>query len=126
MGYRISYPEIDQAKTEIGRFDYALLYMFSEQKLCEVSELESVDWEECMEARFFKEDSELHLIFGDEPIAILVEEKEDSSYFDRTYALAPAYRNVGKRAIVRCYTKPDEDGQQCVCLTRLVGIEKEA
>lgn len=62
-------------KREIQSFDYALLYRFSECKLCKAETLTASDWNECMEARLFGRQREFH-VFPQEGYGILVEDQE--------------------------------------------------
>ena len=78
MKYKVTREKNPEAviKREIQSFDYALLYRFSECKLCKAETLTASDWNECMEARLFGRQKEFH-IFPKEGYGILVEDKEE-------------------------------------------------
>ena len=53
--YDIINVPVEEAYQKVKDYEYALLYMISSVNLCRTEELESVDWDECMEARFFSD-----------------------------------------------------------------------
>ena len=107
MNYQVQTVETDKIWEHASEYTYALVYMISELILCRTQELPNLDWTECMEARFFDEDKELHIYEEDGKLqAVKVTE------------------GAGKLLCVREYYAYDEDGQAYVSLTRLAGIEE--
>ena len=78
MKYKVTREKNPEAviKREIQSFDYALLYRFSECKLCKAETLTASDWNECMEARLFGRQKEFH-VFPQEGYGILVEDQKE-------------------------------------------------
>ena len=120
---------IDEAKERIVRYEYALLYMISELRLCRVGELGTVDWNQCMEARFFSKEAELHLFdLNGELHAVELSDGDEKDWNDRSYELNPsvlkgssARKNV-RKLTVREYFAYDEDGQMIVDAIRLASL----
>ncbi len=113
----------DTAKTGIKGL-CALIYSMSETILKDSSP-EDINWDECLEARFFNENEEYHFIKdGEEWNVVHITENNDDSELeciDRMYILS----GYGKGSLfVREYLEADEDGQVCVKLTRLTGIKR--
>ena len=118
---------LEQALEAARSCKYALLYRMSELVLAKTEELsqEQLDLGECLEARFFDDEKEVHLFRdGDDWKAVLTEDKEGQEYLDREYYLAKRFRKNGPetRLRVREYTGYDTDGQIYVTKTRLAGI----
>ncbi len=144
MIYRIQKTEADHALTQITEYTYALLYRMSEILFCRTKDLPQMDWSECLEARFFDQEKELHLFEKDgclKAVRIteaidrqaMQEEEADGDVFvtfescDRLikkYRLQERYQKLGQTLCVCEYLSYDQDGQAYVSLTRLAGIEE--
>ena len=134
MIYRIQKTEADHALTQITEYTYALLYRMSEILFCRTKDLPQMDLSECLEARFFDQEKELHL-FEEEAIdrQAMQEEEAAGDVFvtfescDRLikkYQLQERYQKLGQTLCVCEYLSYDKDGQAYVSLTRLAGIEE--
>lgn len=125
MNYQVQTVETDKIWEHASEYTYALVYMISELILCGTQELPNLDWTECMEARFFDEDKELHIYEEDGKLqAVKVTEGDGKDVIVRKYQLANQFLKAGKLLCVREYYAYDEDGQAYVSLTRLAGIEE--
>ncbi len=125
MSYRIQKIEPEDMFERIADHTYALVYMISEILLCRTSELPEIDWEECIEARFFDNDKELHIFEKDGRMqAVEITEEDGSDCLVRKYQLAKRFTDAGDLLCVHEYLDYDEDGQAVVGLTRLAGIEE--
>ena len=124
MQYKISKLSMSETIKNIERYEYVLLYMMSELKLCKLSQISQIDWEECLEARFFSKDKELHVYLEDgKHEAVEISDLEITDVVLKKYELASKHRNLGSWLCVQEYLAYDEDGQAYVELTRLLGIE---
>lgn len=125
-------------------YEYALVYMISELRLIPVDQLPSVDLSECMEARIFGPDAELHLFREeDEMMAVAIRDlgegelcdekcgkKTDSvvhtyATIDRTHLIRKNCRKEipgRSELIIREYIAYDGDGQAYTVRTRLAGL----
>ncbi len=123
MGYEIQEISFEDAVASIHQYEYALVYMVSELILKKTKELGDVLWEECLEARFFSQDKEIHIFDDDgtKKAVKVVDAKEEDTYIQK-YQLASKYR-LGSTLCVKEYLSYDEDGQMKIELTRLAGIE---
>lgn len=124
MGYDVKKIELECAYKKVREYEYALIYMISERFFCRTDDLPELDWEECLEARFFSGDRELHIFEGEDGMAAL--EISDTDTVDtvvKKYRLNSAFRKLGSVLCVMEYLSYDEDGQIAVELTRLKGIE---
>lgn len=148
MKYKVTREKNPEAviKREIQSFDYALLYRFSECKLCKAETLTASDWNECMEARLFGRQKEFH-VFPQEEYGILVEDQEEDRQssdsetaemtsgsetgqlwreavrIERRYRLA--HTDTWKTVVVYQYLEQDEDGQNRIVLTRLADLNQQ-
>ena len=139
MKYKVTREKNPEAviKREIQSFDYALLYRFSECKLCKAETLTASDWNECMEARLFGRQKEFH-VFPQEGYGILVEDQEEDGQssdsetgqqwreavrIERRYRLA--HTDTWKTVVVYQYLEQDEDGQNRIVLTRLADLNQQ-
>ena len=127
MGYKTEFPGIEKALEMVKEFNWALLYRISSVRLCKAEAIEAKDWEECIEARIFREDAELH-IFPQENRAVLVsdtdEKAQDLVIQDQDYKLGGRFaRHGSSRFTVRRYLEADDDGQLNVMLTRLMSVK---
>ena len=124
MSYIVENVDIQKAYQSGIEYEYALLYMMSELILSKTSDLGEIDWEECLEARFFSEEKELH-IFEENGghVAVKVSDLDEKDILIKKYQLANKFLGIGNVLCVKEYLAYDEDGQTYVCLTRLTGIE---
>jgi hypothetical protein len=123
MAYQIKKLELAEAQGEIAKYDYALIYLMSERLLLPVSALPEIAWDECMDARFFSDDGELHIFEEDGQLkAVQVSDAGEEDTVVQKYELAKRFSNLGKTLLVQEYLEADEDGQMQVKLTRLKGI----
>lgn len=105
-------------------YKYALVYQLSEVKLCKTELLQDADLFNCVEARLFSEEKELHLFETDNGMCAI--EVTDDGMIDcivKKYEVAPRFLETGKKLVVKEYLDYDEDGQAVVGLTRLAGLE---
>lgn len=127
MKYETQRLSIEEAKSSIDQYTYGLVYLFGEILLGITEEIKDrINWNECIEARFFSNDKELHLFdYNGEQRAILVKDVEeaDEEYeiIDKKCPLARQFQNYEQYKI-RQYISYDEDGQAFVELTRLVEL----
>lgn len=124
MSYTVERVDADKALKDIAEYQYVLLYMISEVIFCRTTNISDVDWDECLEARFFDENKELHIYEEDgAQCAVKVEGTLDNDCLIKKYELQDRYSNLGKSLCVCEHLEYDKDGQVSVALTRLVGIE---
>lgn len=124
MGYQIEQIELQDADQKKSEFSYALIYMISSRILCKTEELPEIDWNECLEARFFSEDKELHIFEREEEMqAVIIRDTDDADCMTKAYELENRYAYLGKTLLVQEYFLYDKDGQMYVGLTRLKGIQ---
>ncbi len=132
MGYTIKqYPILEEAKSEAVNMDYVLLYYPGGISLIPADILSSDKWKNCMEARAFNKEAEIHFWMDDEDKmkAVKVSDSGNSGNTDtitREYHLARRFREslkeqqLKKEHIrVKEYLDTDEDGQCHIVLTRL-------
>ena len=119
MSYTVEKIDADKAQERLSDYKYALLYMMSELQLGRTTELQVPDWGECLEARFFDEEKELHIYEEDgDLLAVEVKGPLDDD------CIVKKYRLKDGRVLCVCeHLKYDEDGQAQAALTRLTGIE---
>lgn len=117
---------IQDAYKSVKEYEYALVYMMSEIKLCETSKItDDFMWEECLEARFFSKEKELHVFDGEDgKKAVIILETDAENRQIKKYELNDKIAPCGKKKLlVTEYLAYDEDGQAYVELTRLSGLE---
>lgn len=116
---------LEEVYKSIKDYKYALIYMISEIKLCKTEDLkEDLNWDECLEARFFSSDKELHIFEIDgERKAVKVSDTAEDEIFEKKYLLSDKFSVLGKTICVKEYLNYDKDGQVFVELTRLNSIE---
>ena len=80
---------------------------------------------ECMEARFFGTEGEIHIWKDDVPKAVKITDDVSvkGDVIERCYDLRRPFDRLGKHLIVLQYIGRQNDGQAFVELTRLKGIE---
>lgn len=124
MGYRIDVINWEDVSDSIKNYEYALLYNISSLVLDKNENIGMIDWEECMEARFFSSDRELHVFERNgKKEAVEVIDTDGQDMITKRYALSRKFEKLGKAVLVREYLSYDEDGQTFIALTRLQGIE---
>lgn len=157
MKYKVTKEKNPEAviKREIRSFDYALLYRFSECRLCKAETLSDSDWNECLEARLFGRQKEFH-VFPQEEYGILIEDQEEDrpasgsetagmesgletagmtsgpetgQQWREAVRIERRYRlahtDVWKSVSVYQYLEQDEDGQNRIVLTRLADLNSQ-
>lgn len=125
MNFKVREIKSEHIFGSIGDYEYALVYLINEILLRKVSELPEVDWDECMEARFFDKEKELHIYEEDGELqAVEITEEREPNLLVKKYQLANRFRKAGDLLCVHEYLGYDEDGQAVVELTRLAGIEE--
>lgn len=157
MKYKVTKEKNPEAviKKKIRSFDYALLYRFSECRLCKAESLTDSDWNECLEARLFGRQKEFH-VFPQEGYGILIEDQEEnrlasdletsgmaSGLETAEMASGPetgqqwreavrierryrlAHTDVWNTVVVYHYLEQDEDGQNRIVLTRLADLNSQ-
>ena len=111
----------DGALSEALKFPYAIIYTNSGIKLGKTSDIWKNDNCSFNEARFFKEDEEIHIFrYSDEMSAIRTKEN-GSNYIEKKYALQDLFGSG--TVTVREYLDIDDDGQTFVSATALAGVE---
>ncbi len=124
MGYTVEKVAMDKARERISQYRYALVYMVSGIVFGNAAEIGKIEWDECLEARFFDENRELHVYEGDDGLcAVEVRKTSDEDCLMKKYELRRQYFGEKKRLCVCEHLDYDEDGQTFVALTRLAGIE---
>lgn len=124
MAYKVMKVEIEKAYEMIKDYSYSLVYMISDIYLCKTEQLPAIDWEECLEARFFSKEGELHIYEEDgEYKAVQVVEEGQEHSIVKKYKLGNKFKNVGTHLYVQQYLNYDTDGQAVIALTRLKDIE---
>lgn len=123
MSYTVEKMDVESALKEIFMYEYALIYGMSRIVLCKAGELEQVNWDECLEARFFDDTKELHLFEQEGRMcAVKVVGTMDEDCLMKKYMLQEKYAALGKYLCVCEHLSCDEDGQAFVVLTRLTGV----
>ena len=116
------------ALNEISNYKYALLYKFSELRLCMANEVSKADFDECMEARFFSKNGEIHLFPQEELAYKIVDTEEKPNVSDIKYTLklnhvvSDTLSSNKTTLVVRRYLSVDDDGQTYIAKTRLYDI----
>lgn len=123
MAYEIKKMNAEEARTHIQDYEYALVYMISEVILAETVSLSEINWDECMEARFFSEKKELHFFRQEDQMkAVEVKDKDGRDEIVKSYDLANKFQKIGRQVKVKQYIDYDKDGQANIVLTRLSGV----
>lgn len=119
--FKETYIEWNDVFSQISEYNYALIYNISEKLFFKIGTKE-FDLDQCIEARFFCPEKELHLFdYNGEKKAVKIEDNS-TDYLDKIYPLANEHKNLGKMITVRKYLDYDEDGQAFIAATRLVSI----
>lgn len=123
MAYQCTEARMDEIEEKARKHEYALLHMISEKRFCKTEDLPEIDWEECLEARFFSKQGELHVFDANgERKAVEIEDDGDGLVLEKQYKLDKDYAHLGKYIVVQEYLNYDEDGQLLVELTRLKAV----
>lgn len=123
MSYTVEKVDTDKALESIAEYQYALVYGMSGITFCRMTDFKEPDWDECLEARFFDGNKELHIYEEDGGrCAVKVTGTIDEDCLVKKYALQDRYFGRGKYLCVCEHLGYDEDGQAAVVLTRLTGI----
>ena len=124
MSYTVEQVDARKALESIAEYQYALVYMMSGITFCKTTDLGGTDWDECLEARFFDENKELHLYDEDGgQIAVKVTGTMDNDCLMKKYELQKRYYIEKNKYLCVCeHLGYDDDGQASVVLTRLTGI----
>jgi len=123
MGYTVEKMDTDKALGTIAEYQYALVYGISAVTFRRTEEITEPDWDECLEARFFDENKELHIYEEDGRMcAVKITGTMDSDCLVKKYALQDRYFGQNKYLCVCEHLAYDEDGQASIALTRLTGI----
>ena len=125
MESRVIPIELEEAYKMIPDYKYALVYMMSHVHFCKVEKLPPIDWSECLEARFFSKEGEVHIYEEDEVLkAVKITADEQAERIVKKYEINQGrFKGIGKYLCVEEYLEYDEDGQAVVVLTRLRDIE---
>lgn len=107
---------LEEARESLKKYDFAIVHMISEMQYGQMSSV-TVNWEELLELRAFKEREELHIFErnGERTAVHITETGEVEDSILKYYLM----RN-GKKLAVKEYLQPDEDGQAVVRYTRPV------
>ena len=96
--------------------------------LGKLSDMSEIDWAECLEARFFSRDRELHVWPEEDGLHTALTWDEEAGQETGMEQLTRRFvlRRIagGGKLLVREYFGYDEDGQLFVEKTRLAGIER--
>ncbi len=127
MNIKVDNLSFEEAKLKLQNLSAVIYYM--SDTIVEKNFSGDVDWDECLEARFFNETEEYHFYLEDTKWNVIhvVDSDEPSNYecIKRKYPLRRA--KYGKGSFTVCeYLCPDSDGQMCIAVTRLFEVEKEA
>lgn len=123
MSYTVERIGVNEALENISEYQYALVYQMSELLFGSTEKIAEIDLEECLEARFFDADKELHIYEEDgDWRAVKVCGMEDDDCLIKRYKLQARYFGEGRYLRVCEHLTYDEDGQAAVAITRLTGI----
>lgn len=124
MSYIAESVEMDKALEGILQYRYALMYMTDGIVFKNTAEIGNIEWDDCIEARFFDEERELHVYEDDGCLrAVEARKTSDDDCLIKKYELRKRYFGANKCLRVCEHLDYDKDGQAFVALTRLVGIE---
>lgn len=123
MSAEVKTINIDEAKKESQKMKFAIGHFISDFKVGKPNEIGAFDKGDCLEARFFSKDKEIH-VFRENDELICIESKDGGTFYDTEYEMENRFRLAGKYVVVRTYLDIDEDGQCIVSGTRLVEIKE--
>ena len=124
MGSNVRLIEKDEAKTIIKDMSYAIGQFISEFEMGTPDEVGDFDSDDCIEARYFNKDKEIHVFRNDDELCCREISDTDKEFVDTEYELAKCFRSHGKSIVVREYLDVDEDGQCYVTGSRLVEVKE--
>ena len=114
---------LDEAKSQFAHLKFALIYEISNVILERLENITEINWDECIEAYFFDNDTQIHIFDTEDGLqAVCFRESSDAESIDKEYDLSGRYQNIGKRIKKREYLDYDDDGQVYVSYTRLIDI----
>lgn len=124
MSYMVEKVGIDKVLECISQYRYALVYMTDGIVFKDTAEMKNIEWDECLEARFFDADRELHVYEEDGGLcAVETRKTSDDDCLVKKYELQKHYFGGNKCLCVCEHLDYDKDGQAFVAVTRLAGIE---
>lgn len=124
MSYTVKKVGMDRVLEGISQYQYALVYMTDGIVFQNTTEMKPIEWDNCLEARFFDEGRELHVYEEDGGLcAVEVEQTSDDDCLIRKYKLSERYFGKNKCLCVCEHLDYDKDGQAFVAFTRPAGIE---
>lgn len=115
--------DVGEAKNRVDKYRYALLYFYSDVFLGETKDLSSLNWEECIEARFFDGEKELRFFREDDSFIVSTVSGDEDAVEDMFF-LDTRFKPQWTKVTVRRFLKYDEDGQAFVAATMLAGLER--
>lgn len=115
--------DIEGVKEAAHDYKYALLYYYSDVQLGEAKDLAPVNWDECLEARFFDGEKELRFFReGDVFSASFV--SGDGESIESEFSLDTRFQTQWNKVKVRQFLEYDADGQAFIAATMLAGLER--
>lgn len=113
--------EIETVKGMMKDYRYALIYKFDGIILDETKNVNTSDFYDCLEARFFDEGKELRVWreSGEFKSAAV---SFDGDHIDVSYELDKRFSNMGNTVIVRQYLGLDDDGQTYIKSSTVAGF----
>lgn len=129
MLYKKKLLSLEDAKIHAQTLSYGLVYQFNRILIGSVEQVkDKIQWDECLEARFFSEKEEVHFferngIFA--AVSISDETEETTCTRTKNVKLKPLFATSGwNEMVIKEYIAFDEDGQAYIELTRLAGLMK--
>ncbi|TCS78932.1 hypothetical protein [Tepidibacillus fermentans] len=98
---------------------YGLVYSYNSVQLTRIEDL-LIDRETLIEARFFNEDSEVHIFKRDELEAVIFMETEDD--LDHSFSENHLLERFGDKLIIKHYLDYDQDGQAYIRYSRPANV----
>lgn len=128
MPYKKQQLSLEEAANCVKTFEFALVYQLEKILLGTVEQIwDEICPEECIEARFFSADRELHIFdYNGEYRAVLITDAELNNGTELVKDVKLQEKLCKKPwsvLTVKEYIAFDEDGQACVSLTRLAGLK---
>jgi hypothetical protein len=121
-----NYKELEVIQTVALKYTCAFIYEMSRAYWIKSPEFSQINWTELLEARFFNQTGELHVIQeGEERFAVEVKEIDEGGcevdFLDQEIPRKRLFQNkqIDCAVKVRQYLDYDEDGQVYVKITRL-------
>ncbi len=121
--YRVKAITLDEVKASYKEYPWMLVYEISDKKFGLTSSVDAIDWNECVDARFFSEAGEIHCFQSEDGMqAVQISDVGTADVIDRSYYVNGVGK--GKVLVVRHYLQYDEDGQAYISMTRLVNVRE--